>query len=194
MHSRRCISYISRIIQRNPQDRFAVPAAFVIFEADAGAGEVVLLRGYAVIVIDHAVVEEEEAPPSLLVLADGEAPLEGGAPAFVAGEGAFLVTSDRRHAADGELLRRWQFLESGVLPVEAIEEVLAVVQLLAPHEVGVVVGAIIFLFIDAIVILVSCHGSQGEPHAVLVVASNRHARLHRAGHIVGQRHAGVLRV
>ena len=91
--------HIVRFMKREAQDAFAIPAAFTVLDAKAGAGDVLFYSGDGKIVVAHAVVKERKAPPGPVVMADGEAPLKTAEPSFITGEGAFLVAPDAGHAA-----------------------------------------------------------------------------------------------
>ena len=84
MDSRRCISDISGILERDAEDGLAIPAALAALQTEACAREVVLRCFDAEIVICDTVIEEDEASPGLMVTADGEAVLHTGEPAFIA--------------------------------------------------------------------------------------------------------------
>lgn len=138
MHSRRCISDISGILERDAEDGLTIPAALAALQTEARARKIVLRCFDGEIVICDTVVEEDEASPCLMVTADGEAVLHTGEPAFIARKDTFLVSADTPYAAQRELLRRGQRLEGGVLAVEAVEHVLVIFEILPAHEVGAI--------------------------------------------------------
>lgn len=72
MHSRRCISDISGILERDAEDGLTIPAALAALQTEARAREIVLRCFDGEIVICDTVVEEDEASPCLMVTADGK--------------------------------------------------------------------------------------------------------------------------
>ena len=194
MDSRRCISDISGILERDAKDRFAIPAALAALEAEARTREVVLRCFYTEIVICDTVVEEDEASPGLMVTADGEAILHTGEPAFIARKDTFLVSADTPHAAQRELLRRGQRLEGGVLAVEAVEHVLVIFEILPAHEVGAVVRAIVILMVRTVITLVAGDTGHKEPEPIFIKAPRRQSGLHRARRAIRKLHTRVCGV
>ena len=88
------------VVQGDTVDHFAVPAVFAVFQAKAGAGEEVFLgAGGAEVVVGDAVVQEEEAAPGLVILAQGEAVFPPQGPAFIAREEPFFEAANAGHAA-----------------------------------------------------------------------------------------------
>ena len=104
MHSRRCISDISGILERDAEDGLAIPAALAALQTEARTREVVLRCFYTEIVICDTVVEEDEASPCLMVTADGESVLHTGEPAFIARKDTFLVSADTPHGRPSEMV------------------------------------------------------------------------------------------